>query len=125
MLSELAKQLRDLSKESTDPLRKQIDDVDKRQEVAANKVIATETVDERQERLDKNKKELDVIRDKIYRKQISLEYFWRNVMHFMSEAGLDTVEYSENELWKTRIQRLMKNGEAFELIDGENLEFKG
>ena len=87
MLSELAKQLRDLSKESTDPLRKQIDDVDKRQEVAANKVIATETVDERQERLDKNKKELDVIRDKIYRKQISLEYFCRNVMYFMSEAG--------------------------------------
>ena len=103
----------------------QIDDVNKRQEIAANKVIATETVDERQERLDKNKKELDVIRDKIFRMQISLEYLWRNVMHFMSEAGLNTVENSENGLWKTRIQRLMKNGEAFELIDGENLEFKG
>jgi len=25
----------------------------------------------------------------------------------------------------SRIERLMNNGEAFELIDGENLEFKG
>ena len=51
-------------------------------------------------------------------------------MHFMSEKSEKNQEdkvmkYFRGEGWEKQIQRLMKNGEAFELIDGENLEFKG
>lgn len=39
--------------------------------------------------MDNNKKELNEILDEIFRKQISLEYLWRNVMHYMSKTETD------------------------------------
>lgn len=78
--------------------------------------------------LKKNDERLNAINEEIFRKKISLEYFWRTVMHYIKPENTNVEKYTKQNV-KTRfnaqIERLMNNGEAFELIDGENLEFKG
>jgi len=38
---------------------------------------------------------------------------------------IDTTFQNDKDQLVQSIEQLMKNGEAFELIDGDNLEFKG
>lgn len=78
------------------------------------------------ERGRKDKEALDKINDEIFRKQISLEYLWRNVMHYLSDVDTKVTAYNQDKQnLVSKVEQLMRNGEAFELIDGENLEFKG
>ena len=63
----------------------------------------------------------------IYQKSISLEYFWRCLVFYL---GKDTNSQKYNNLIEKKninnsIDNLLTNGDCFELIDGENLEFNG
>ena len=56
-----------------------------------------------------------------------MEYFWRSLVFYLdSETEIDTFKkkVDKNNI-VLNIDNLLKNGDCFELIDGENLEFKG
>ena len=56
-----------------------------------------------------------------------MEYFWRSLVYY-TESDTE-IELFNNKIEKNNIilnvDNLLKNGDCFELIDGENLEFKG
>ena len=75
----------------------------------------------------KFKKEIGKINLEIYEKSISLEYFWRCLVFYLGKET-DCDKYNGiivKSKIKNSIETLLKNGDCFELIDGENLEFKG
>ena len=56
-----------------------------------------------------------------------MEYFWRCIVFYLGNET-DCDKYNNNVVKskiKNSIENLLKNGDCFELIDGENLEFKG
>jgi polynucleotide 5'-kinase involved in rRNA processing len=58
---------------------------------------------------------------------LTIEYFWRCLIHFLesnSECDKYRKDNVKNKIIKS-IDTLLKNGDCFELIDGDNLEFKG
>ena len=83
--------------------------------------------DEIDKRMAECKKEIAKIDLEIYQKSISLEYFWRCLVFYLGKET-DCQTYNniiEKSKIKNSIENLLKNGDCFELIDGENLEFKG
>ena len=54
-----------------------------------------------------------------------MEYFWRCLVSIL---GRET-KFTDYDLYKKNIygsiDNILKDGDCFELIDGENLEFKG
>jgi PDZ domain-containing secreted protein len=81
------------------------------------------------DRKKRNEYEIAQIEEEIFHKTLSLEHFWRSAMHYLNRRETDHVEAIENyidqkEDYFEGIRNLMQNGEAFELIDGENFEFK-
>ena len=71
--------------------------------------------------------EVEKIDLEIYQKSISLEYFWRCLVYYLGKDS-DYQKYNspnvKNDIVLS-IESQLKNGDCFELIDGENLEFKG
>ena len=70
---------------------------------------------------------MEKINFEIYQKSMSLEYFWRCLVFYL---GKETKSNKYNNLIEKKninnsIDNLLKNGDCFELIDGENLEFNG
>jgi len=66
---------------------------------------------------------MDEINADIFKKSISLEYFWRCLIYYL---GTDTYceEFNskiKKNLLKKSIENLIMKGDCFELIDGENL----
>lgn len=66
---------------------------------------------------------IKLIEKEIRAKAISLDYFWRNVMHMMRT---EHEEYTGSARTTCEhIKDMMVAGMPFELIDGDNLDFKG
>lgn len=67
------------------------------------------------------------INDDILKRSISLEHFWRCLVFYMDpETNFPEFnDKSQKEMISRSIGDILKNGDCFELIDGENLEFKG
>ena len=78
--------------------------------------------------LEKMRLQLAEVKKEKYEKSISLEYLWRNMIHYMSGTESECKEFNCGSTKITIVEQiddLMKMGDCFELIDGENLEFKG
>jgi hypothetical protein len=67
-------------------------------------------------------KERDELKEEKRRKRISLEYLWRNAEHFLKREKENFNTQSREHIMN--IKRMIQGGEAFEMIDGDNLEFK-
>jgi len=59
---------------------------------------------------------MDIIKLEIQQKTFSIEFFWRSLVFFLGNETDCNIKDKNGKL---------KNGDCFELIDGENLEFKG
>ena len=56
-----------------------------------------------------------------------MEYFWRCLVFYLGNET-DSDKYNNKIVKfkiKNSIENLLKNGDCFELIEGESLEFKG
>ena len=67
-------------------------------------------------------KKLEELKEEKRRKRISLEYLWRNAVHFLQREKDKFKTQSREHIMN--IKRMIQGGEAFEMIDGDNLEFK-
>jgi hypothetical protein len=79
---------------------------------------------------------MDIIKLDIQQKTFSIEYFWRSLVFFLGNETDCNIKDKNGKLRKwidveqkkeinVTIDKQLKNGDCFELIDGENLEFKG
>jgi hypothetical protein len=154
-LEELSKVLRDLSNRQAAPLQAKIDEIKlnellpddeirrkiKKEEeleedqfldnIFANarpaepqgQIEESKVMDNQNNEQKLRKAWIKLIEKEIREKAVSLDYFWRNIMHMMRT---DHEEYTKNA-GKTceHIKDMMVAGMPFELIDGDNLDFKG
>lgn len=107
------------------PKKKKMDIIERQKEEAKNNKQYSEQ--ETNERLKKFHMEIAESENEIYQKSISLEYFWRCLIYYL-DKDTDFKEWNQGHHRKSIIQCIenqLKNGDCFELIDGENLEFKG
>ena len=68
------------------------------------------------------------IKYEIYKKSISLEHFWRCLVFYFEQENFSFLQFNEGD-FKNMISQsmndILRNGDCYELIDGENLEYKG
>ena len=119
----LAGKLRSLSKRLTKDVKARLEKVIEEQNKDSKAEKAEETQEQQKERYNKYTLERERIKEELFRKRVSLEYFWRNAVHFMKYEKDKFKNQSEEHM--QNIKRLIHAGDAFELIDGDNLEFKG